>query len=210
MKHVQSNGGGGQVGVRDNWQAFWIMQLKHIVFASVNIKPFVHFFNDAVSIAEIVLFVTAEESQVREISVKTISFCRDSKRVRLLQAPFRLYFNGDPKRSLPKIYSLLTKFNASVQNLTGYGFAHGVDGGRQEMLTHSWWGSILGSVRSEIPRKRPEENIRMDLTEMWCESGKYVALAEDHVHRQNLLNVRVCYTESVTIIRVCSLIRKLT
>jgi len=59
------------------------------------------------------------------------------------------------------------------------GRACGAYGGRIEVCTGCWWGKPEGKRPLGRPRRRWEDNIKMDLQEVGGGRGNWMALAQD-------------------------------
>jgi hypothetical protein len=62
---------------------------------------------------------------------------------------------------------------------TELGGACSAYGGRVEVHTRFWWGKPEGKRPLGRPRRRWEDNIKMDLQEVGCEGMDWIELAQD-------------------------------
>jgi hypothetical protein len=61
--------------------------------------------------------------------------------------------------------------------------------GRAEVYTGFWWGKPEGKRPLGRPRRRYEDNIKMDLQEVECEGMDGIDLAQDRGRWRALVNV---------------------
>jgi len=61
-------------------------------------------------------------------------------------------------------------------------------GGRGEVYTGFWWGKPEGKRSLVRPRRRWEDNIKMDLQEVGCEGMDWIDLAQDRDRWRALVN----------------------
>ena len=56
---------------------------------------------------------------------------------------------------------------------------HVVRMGRREVYTGFWWGNLRATRTLGRPRRRWEDNIKMDLQEVGCKGMEWIELAQD-------------------------------
>jgi hypothetical protein len=69
------------------------------------------------------------------------------------------------------------------------GGACSVDGGRREAYIGFWWRKLRGKRPLGRPRRRWEDNIRMDIQEVGCGDMDWIGLAQDRDRWRAILNV---------------------
>jgi hypothetical protein len=56
---------------------------------------------------------------------------------------------------------------------------HVVRMGRREVYTGFWWGNLRATITLGRPRRRWEDNIKMDIQEVGCVDMDYIGLHQD-------------------------------
>jgi len=59
---------------------------------------------------------------------------------------------------------------------------------RREAYTSFWWGNLRGKRTLGRPRRRWEDNIKMDIQEMECGGTYWIQLARDEDRWRELMN----------------------